>query len=246
MKKSINILGQKYTNKYGDIVEVIDYINANKVLVNFKGIYKEYYELRNLRKGMFYIPYSKTYCNIGFLGVGEYNKSDNNSSYVSWHSMITRCYSDNYHINKPTYIGCTVCEDWHNFQNYAKWYSENDFRNDDWQIDKDIRKLGNKVYNPNTCAFVPQEINTFFNINNKTRGILPLGVSMNQGRYYSQCGIGIGMQKNLGRFDTKEEAFLAYKKCKEAYAKELAEKYKGKVHDEVYQTLINFTVNINQ
>lgn len=45
-------------------------------------------------------------------------------------------------------------------------------------LDKDIIIPGNKIYGPDTCAFVPIYINSFFNtpkIKNKT---MPLGVSL--------------------------------------------------------------------
>ena len=51
--------------------------------------------------------------------------------------------------------------------------------------------------------------------------------------------------QNLGRFDTPEEAFQAYKQVKESYIKEVAEKWKGDIDPRVYEALMNWTVEIN-
>ena len=45
--------------------------------------------------------------------------------------------------------------------------------------------------------------------------------------------------------DTPEEAFLAYKKDKEVYIKELAERWKENIDPRVYEALMNWTVEIN-
>lgn len=41
--------------------------------------------------------------------------------YVKWHAMLNRCYNARYHKNKPTYIGCYVCEEWLTFSNFKAW-----------------------------------------------------------------------------------------------------------------------------
>ena len=50
--------------------------------------------------------------------------------------------------------------------------------------------------------------------------------------------------KWLGGFDTPEEAFLAYKQAKEAYIKEVANKWKGQIDPKVYEALMNWNVEI--
>ena len=50
---------------------------------------------------------------------------------------------------------------------------------------------------------------------------------------------------HLGYYDTPEEAFLVYKKAKEAYVKEVAEEYKGKIDNRLYEALMNYEVDIN-
>ena len=46
-------------------------------------------------------------------------------------------------------------------------------------------------------------------------------------------------------FNTEIEAFNAYKKAKEAFVKEQANKWKGKIDDRAYEALMNYEVNID-
>ena len=54
-----------------------------------------------------------------------------------------------------------------------------------------------------------------------------------------------GRSEYLGYFNTELEAFKAYKKAKEVFVKEQANKWKGKVDPRAYQALMNYTVNID-
>ena len=53
-----------------------------------------------------------------------------------------------------------------------------------------------------------------------------------------------GKQRYLGLFKTELEAFNAYKKAKEAFIKEQAEKWKGKIDDRAYEALMDYQVEI--
>ena len=55
-----------------------------------------------------------------------------------------------------------------------------------------------------------------------------------------------GKPKKLGTYITKDDAFLAYKKSKESYIKEVAQKYynEGKITKKVFYALMNYEVEI--
>lgn len=55
-----------------------------------------------------------------------------------------------------------------------------------------------------------------------------------------------GTKKHLGTYKTIEEAFAAYKREKEAYIKEVAQKYydEDKITKRVYDALMNYKVEI--
>ena len=54
-----------------------------------------------------------------------------------------------------------------------------------------------------------------------------------------------GKQEFLGYFNTELEAFNAYKKAKETFIKEQADKWKGKIDDRAYNALMNYEVSVD-
>lgn len=100
---------------------------------------------------------------IGYVGNGEYvtrKGSVHTTAYDKWHGILERCYSPNASVKHPSYRDCYICDEWMNFQVFAKWFYEN-YPDDgiSYHIDKDIKVKGNKVYSPSTCLFVTPEDN---------------------------------------------------------------------------------------
>ena len=164
-------------------------------------------------------------------------------SYIHWKSMLERCYNNKY----PWYKDCFVCDEWLKFSNFKKWFDDpaNGYT-EGYCLDKDILVKGNKVYSPETCCFVPQSINTIFVKRKADRGELPIGVQRKpSGRYAcimdKYCKI-----VHIGTFDTPQDAFLAYKKEKESYIKDVAQDNfnKGLITEKVYNALMNYKVEI--
>ena len=183
---------------------------------------------------------------IGYIGEGKYLVSidrKHTKIYLTWRGILERCYSERYHLKKPTYKGCSVHPDWHNFQIFAAWFERNYVEG--FVLDKDILFKGNKEYNSDTCCFVPPEVNILFTKSNKTRGEYPIGVSFvkSNKKFVSQLSVE-NKQTNLGYFATPEEAFSAYKVAKESYIKEIALKYKEQITEACYQALIKYKVEI--
>lgn len=159
MKSIHESVGKTFdSNKCGKFV-VEEYKNANNVKVRFTltgGIKKTkmcHVRSGNVRDDMMPVVYG-----VGFIGIGPFSSRVNGKKticYHKWNGMLQRCYSAEYHNNKPTYRDCTVCDEWHNFQNFAKWFYEN-YPNDgnEYHLDKDIKIKGNKTYSPDACSFV--------------------------------------------------------------------------------------------
>lgn len=177
---------------------------------------------------------------LGF-GINDLEKRDE-IAYRRWRNTIVRCYSKDYLSKYPTYIGCSVCEEWRYFSNFKKWFDEKYVEG--WDLDKDILVKGNKIYSPNTCCFVPNEINALLNKCKRSRGKTGImGVVFRRGRYIARLN-KFGVCNQVGVFDDKNDAFNAYKQAKEDYIKEMADKWKDKLEPRVYEALYNYKVEI--
>lgn len=140
--------------------------------------------------------------------------------YRRWYHMLGRCYSQKYQTKKPTYKGCTVCEDWLLFSNFKSWMEQQDWEGN--QLDKDLLVEGNKVYSPDTCVFVTSRVNNFTIDRGIDRGDYPIGVCKDQGKYRASCS-SEGQTIYLGLYNTPEEAHQVWKEYKHKLACELAD-----------------------
>lgn len=187
---------------------------------------------------------------VGDIGIGKFKSRQSRTkmsrSYTLWVEMLRRCYSLKEQEKNKTYSECSVSLDWHNYQTFAEWF-ENQIDGENFQLDKDLLLKGNKIYSQENCCLIPPEINSFLNKRKRCRGNLPVGVSWDKrsGKYLSQGNFKGFSKKFIGKYDTKEEAFVKYKERKESHAKFLAEKFKEKVGIHVYNALLNYEVEID-
>ena len=93
-------------------------------------------------------------------------------------------------------------------------------------LDKDFLVRGNCEYGPDSCMFVPQEVNSFLVLRGNDRGTTPLGVSFNKAhkKYVSRINQG-RTRLQLGYFKTPEEAHRAWQEAKIKRCSQLIEKY---------------------
>lgn len=163
-------------------------------------------------------------------------------SYACWRDMLARCYDEKQEEKYGSYKGCIVSERWRHFSDFNRWYDTHYVEG--WHLDKDILIKGNKEYGPDTCCFVPPQINTLFVNKKRNRGLYPIGVTINPyKKYEAHCSIK-GKPKYIGGFNTPEEAFEAYKVAKEAWIKEVADKWRDKIDPRVYKAMYNWKIEI--
>lgn len=139
--------------------------------------------------------------------------------YSKWQSMLKRCYDPKYQLIYPTYVGCSVTEEWLLFSNFEKWMKTQDWEGK--QLDKDLLKAGNKTYSPDFCVFIPRELNNFTIDSRASRGEYPLGVSLDKGagRFVARCRNPFTRKlEYLGLFDDPDEAHLVWRKRKHELA----------------------------
>ena len=237
-------LGETRLNKQGTMMKIIRYGRHDDIDIEFMDEFhyvKQHQSYINFKNGSVKNPYDRTICGVGYIGVGEYKTgtdTKHTEEYQNWTCMIRRCYDEKLKERYSAYYGdCFVCDEWHNFQNFARWWNENIYRvgTERMHLDKDILFDGNRMYSPNTCVISPQRINMLFMKKPNKYG-LPNGIKPRaNGRYEAQY-----KHEHLGVFDSIEEAAIAHDKAKKKAIIEIANEYKGSIPDRVYQALINW------
>jgi len=143
--------------------------------------------------------------------------------YATWAGMIRRCYMKD-ERRRPTeiaYIGCTVVKEWHTFSNFKSWMEKQNWKGN--QLDKDLKVYGNKIYGPDTCVFVPAQINILISDGGPT-GVhnLKKGLTMDHGRYRARIR-KYGKMYQIGNFDNEIDAHNAWIIERKKYIMEVAE-----------------------
>lgn len=150
----IDINKVHHTKNNGDLI-VINYLNANAVMVKFLDTgFEVVTSSRQIKSGDIKDKIKPSAYGVGFIGNGKYKPTMNRiatKAYTVWRDMIRRCYSEKSLKKCPTYNNVSVCDEWHNFQNFAEWFSVNYIQGH--ELDKDIKIGGNKVYSPESCIF---------------------------------------------------------------------------------------------
>ena len=240
--------GDSYKNREGYTVTIVGIEGHKKVQVALEDGRTFEVDHSNLKTGSFTNPYHRSVAGVGYFGVGPYIAkvgTRHTLEYEDWNSMLKRCYKSE--ESKKSYADKSVIEEWHCFQDFAAWATKQpNFGRDKWDLEKDLLVKNNKVYGPETCVYLPREINSF--IKRKSFNGLPLGVDIAYNYdgtpYYRTQAREDGKNINLGRFYNVEEAFMAYKVHKEALAKKLADKWKDEIPEVAYKSLYNYTVEI--
>ncbi|MCX8289125.1 hypothetical protein [Enterobacter pseudoroggenkampii] len=168
-------MSSKY--KVGDILEsskcgkfaIKEYVNSNRVYIQFLNTgYCKFVSTSAISHGQIKDPYTRSIYGVGYLGEGV-NASVNGRltrEYNLWKNILERCYSEKKLSLFPSYRGCTISERWQNYQNfisdipslegYDMWLDPAN----KYQLDKDIKFPGNKIYSVATCKFVSDTENS--------------------------------------------------------------------------------------
>ena len=252
-RKKLDRTSEETINNFGSKMVIKEYRSTRDVDVYFPKYNWVAKNTRydNFKNGKIKCPYEPRYFGVGYLGEGKYTVSENGKlkkEFKIWYDMIKRCYDPKYQEEHSTYKGCKVEDYLLNFQHMGEWINENYYEvsGEKMCLDKDILYKGNKVYSRETCIFVPERINLLFVKSNKSRGDSPIGTyPLPSGNYRAMCSNGYGKNIPLGVYSTPEEAFLRYKQCKENYIKQVADEYKGRIPDKLYNALYNYEVEID-
>jgi len=244
-------LGESNMLNCGEVATIVKYNSAHDMIIKFDKtgelIQCEYVDFK---RGGIKSHFTPSVFGVGIVGMILTVNEDGKQldSYHKWVAMLERCYDKKLHIKHPTYIDCSVSKEWHYYPTFVKWYNENiyEVENETMCLDKDILIKGNKIYSPETCCFVPQEINLLFTKANARRGNNPIGVDYikKNSNYRARCKFGKGESIHLGIYNNSTDAFYAYKKYKEMVIKSIADKYKNKIPLILYEALYKYEVEI--
>ena len=244
-------VGKVCKSKYSGDFKILKYNDSGNVEIQFINTgYEAVVELGNIRNGKVKDPYVPSVHGIGVLGA-KYQSRVNGvltKEYVLWCNMLERCYSDALKKRYPTYEGCEVSENFKSYEYFYEWcQNQTGFSSEGWYLDKDLLIKGNKVYNENVCVFIPQDINLLLTKCTASRGEHLIGVSWCKRNKAFKATVSKtkGKREYLGLFNTELEAFKAYKKAKESFIKEQAEKYKSQIDERAYNALMKYEVNID-
>lgn len=190
-----------------------------------------------LRRGQVRDPYLPSVCDVGFIGVGPYNSSNSPKLYQLWLSMLQRCY----YIDNMSYVDAKVSKRWHNFQTFCDDIKQmSNWNTPGFELDKDLKIIGNKTYGRKGCSFVPREINMFYTGSKRIKNDLPTGVryNPNNSNLYRAIICIDGKQKDLGGYTSVEEASERYRKEKIKLAKRLIKTYYNHIDPVVKDNLL--------
>jgi len=244
-----NRVGETHKNKQGYLVEIIRYISATDITVRFndkRGTVRKHCSYKDIKNGSVKNKYHKSIFGIGYFGEGPYTARVNKKMsrcYEAWFNMMIRCY-DPTSNRVDAYVDVTVTKEWHNYQNFAKWFYSvyDETTMSDYHLDKDLLSGKSKIYSPKTCCLLPGEINSIFKQNIRSKYGTPRGVSPKDGKY--QVSIQkFGKQIYLGFCDTIEEGSEVYRLNKIKYLKEVAAKWSSVLPENVCNAIANFDIS---
>ena len=253
----MNHLYEEKLSNQGCLMKIVECLDGGIVVVEFQDEYKAKVKTQygNFKSGSVRNPYAPTVYEVGMTGNKYPAKTNgrNTKEYDTWTNMIQRCFNANLKKKQPTYKQVDCCDEWLHFEKFYEWlHSQSNFdkwyENKRWAIDKDILVKGSKVYSPETCCLVPQNVNCLFLKRESERGLYPIGVSYRNDGFLASCHNPFtNDREELGYYSTPEKAFNVYKNYKESLIKKVAqiEYDAGNITKECYEAMIGYEVEID-
>lgn len=160
-------------------------------------------------------------CGVGVNDLTGYSKTP---FYKKWSAMLHRVYGSVYGNNDNSpYKNCSTCDSWLVFSSFKLWMESKDWVGN--HLDKDILSVGDKIYSPETCCFIPSNVNQFLISPHNTTNNLPSGVWVRnyKNSYAYRATVTINNKtKNLGLFHDPIDAYNAWVEAKREAARSLS------------------------
>lgn len=252
----LSYLYEEKLNHQGCLMKIVEDNGSSSILVEFQDEhkYRKYTTYANFKSGSIRNPYYPSVYGLGVTGFKYPTKVNElpTKEYVAWIGVLRRSFAKTVKNRQPTYQNVTCCDEWLDFENFYEWlHSQENFekwyQGKRWAIDKDILNKGNKIYTPESCCLIPQNVNCLFLKREAERGKYPIGVRYREDGFLAICrNPFLDKAVELGYYSTPEKAFYAYKEYKESIIKQVAEvEYKnGSITKECYNAMVNYEVEI--
>ena len=165
-------------------------------------------------------------------------------AYQTYNAMVSRTKTGGkVQARYPTYIGAS--NGFEDFQTFADWATQQvGYGVPGFHLDKDLLVPGNKVYSPETCCFLPGEINNALRRGRSSKkSDCPVGIHHNNKNGLAAC-IGIhGKTVFLASTPTSTKADMAhlsrvYEKAKSAYLNALAVEHQLNLDPRAFEALM--------
>lgn len=248
---------EKYSNQ-GCLMRIVEYNNNQNIIVEFQDEHKARVNTQycNFSKGSVKNPYYPVVYGVGVAG-NKYITVDENSKstkeYTIWYHILQRCFDEKWKEKRPWYRDTKCCDEWLYYPNFYEWlHSQENFdkwyENKRWAVDKDILFKGNKIYSPDTCCLIPQNVNCLFLKREAERGKYPIGVRYTNDGFVAICrNPFLNKSVELGCYSIPENAFyFGYKPYKENIIKQVAqiEYNNGNITKQCYNAMMEYEVEI--
>lgn len=153
-------IGKTFQSKYDGEYTIINLIDEKYVEIEFAETGQVQYCYKDLIGRTKLRDWSKPQVyGVGYSS-GDREHPDchtyytNQFAFHTWQNMIIRCFNGAFRGYKKV----AVEDSWRDFRNFLKWYDENYC--DKCELDKDLfSPPGYKRYSPETCCFLPSDIN---------------------------------------------------------------------------------------
>ncbi len=200
-----------------------------------------------------YKNHVKDYKAKTFLGVGCLDRMTKKNTFTeterlameTWQRMLYRCYGRV--RNRETYDNCSVHEVWHSFENFLSWFEDQvsyGYYEKGYQLDKDLLVLGNRVYSPETCVFLPFRLNSLLQVKKLSKNNYLPGVNFDKSRGLFKSEVNFNGTRHYGpRCKTELEAYSFYKELKEFLVRDDAKNWEGKIHPSAITKLSEYSLD---
>ena len=149
-------------------------------------------------------------------------------SYVVWQAMRQRL------VHKEWYKDVTICAEWETYEGFLEWFNSNEFSNyrdelgNFYVLGKDVLGSERRLYSPETCAFIPQQLNNMFRRKSSSMksGVQYLSRQKNPYRAYINYN---RKHIHLGYYSTEDEAHSKFLEARKDCLKNFLEVHSGRL-----------------